>query len=63
LYAVTSQKSSRTLAKEAAQEAERVAEQEARAAEQVAQETDRAVAPVSASAAVDPSSGKEDGEE
>lgn len=59
LYAVTSQKSSRTLAKEAAQEAE----QEARAAEQVAQEADRAVAPVSASATEAPSSGEEDGEE
>jgi TatA/E family protein of Tat protein translocase len=59
LYAVTSQKSSRTLAKEAAQEAE----QEARAAEQVVQEADRAVAPVSASATEAPSSGEEDGEE
>lgn len=59
LYAVTSQKSSRTLAKEAAREAE----QEARAAEQVAQEADRAVAPVSASATEAPSSGEEDGEE
>jgi TatA/E family protein of Tat protein translocase len=59
LYAVTSQKSSRTLAKEAAREAE----QEARAAEQVVQEADRAVAPVSASATEAPSSGEEDGEE
>jgi TatA/E family protein of Tat protein translocase len=63
LYAVTSQKSSRTLAKEAAQEAAREAEQEARAAEQVAQEADRAVAPVAASATEAPSSGEEDGEE
>lgn len=55
LYAVTSQKSSRTLAREAEQAA-REAEHEAQAAEQAAE-------PVSASIAEAPSSGREDGEE